>query len=110
MTGGICMTELYTSIAWFQAKEGRNADFIAAFHDSGMVTRSTALDGCHDITLFASVDGSNQYFVIGHWDSKEWYDIWQQKAVSEAPPEAMARMMDSIERNRLGVLMKEVIR
>ena len=103
------MSVTYTSIAWFKAKEGRNADFVAAFHDAGMVTRSTALDGCRDITLFESVDGTNQYFVIGHWDSKEWYALWQEKAVPEAPPGTIARMTDAIERNRLGVLMMEVV-
>ena len=101
------MSGIYTSIAWFKAKEGRNADFVAAFHDAGMVTRSTALEGCRDITLFESVDGTNQYFVIGHWESKESYALWQEKAVAEAPPEALARMTDAIEKNRLGVLMKE---
>lgn len=99
----------YTSIAWFKAKEGRNADFVRAFHDAGMVTRSTALEGCRDITLFESADGTNQYFVIGHWDSEESYARWQELAVPGAPPEALARMTDAIERNRLGVLMTEVI-
>ena len=100
----------YTSIAWFKAKVGREADFVEAFHAAGMVTRSTALEGCRDITLFGSVDGTNQFFVIGHWDSKESYALWQEKAVAEAEPGAIERMLETVERNRLGVLMMEVER
>lgn len=102
------MKQSFTSFAWFQAKEGRNQEFIEAFHDAGMVTRSTALDGCRDITVFESVDGTNQYFVIGHWDSKESYALWQTKAVAEAPPGSIERMTNEVERNRLGVLMMEI--
>jgi heme-degrading monooxygenase HmoA len=104
------MSELYTSIIWFKVKDGMNAEFVSAFHDAGMVTRSTALEGCHDITLFEAADGTNQYFVIGHWDSREWYDEWQRRAVPEAPREAMKRMSNAIEENRSGVLVKEVVR
>lgn len=104
------MNQIFTSIAWFQAKEGRNKEFIEAFHAAGMVSRSTALEGCRDITVFESADGTNQYFVIGHWDSKEAYALWQEKAVAEAPPGSIDRMISEVERNRLGVLMTEIVR
>ena len=104
------MSQTYTSVAWFQAKEGRTKEFLDAFHAAGMVTRSTALEGCRDITVFESVDGSNQFFVVGHWDSKEAYAMWQEKAVAEAPPGAIDRMIAEVKRNRLGVLMTEVVR
>ena len=104
------MDQTYTSIAWFQAKEGRNKEFIDAFHAAGMVSRSTALEGCRDITVFESVDGTNQYFVVGHWDSEEAYALWQEKAVAEAPAGSIDRMIGEVERNRLGVLMTEIVR
>lgn len=102
------MSEPYTSVAWFKVKEGRNADFERAFHDAGMLTRSSALEGCLDTRLYLSTDGTNQYFVIGHWDSKESYALWQELAVPGAPKEALGRMLDALETNRLGVLMLPV--
>lgn len=102
------MSEPYTSVAWFKVKEGRNADFESAFHEAGMLTRSSALDGCIDTRLYQSTDGTNQYFVIGEWDSEETYALWQQMAVPGAPKDALGRMTDSLERNRLGVLMTPV--
>ena len=104
------MNQTYTSVAWFQAKEGRTKEFLDAFHAAGMVTRSTALDGCRDITVFESVDGTNQFFVVGHWDSMEAYALWQEKAVAEAPPGSIEKMIAEVDRNRLGVLMTEVVR
>lgn len=102
------MSEVYTSVAWFKAKEGRNADFVAAFHAAGMLSRSSVLEGCLDTCLYESADGSNQYFVIGHWDSKESYALWQTMAVPEAPEGSIERMMETLEHNRLGVLMLPV--
>lgn len=99
------MSESYTSVAWFKVKEGRNDDFERGFHDAGMLTRSASLDGCLDTRLYQSTDGTNQYFVIGHWDSKESYALWQEMAVPGAPKEALRRMTDALEENRLGVLM-----
>lgn len=104
------MTTPFTSIAWFKVKEGRNADFVSAFHDAGMLSRSSKLEGCLDTCLYQSTDGTNQYFVIGHWDSEETYALWQQMAVPGAPKEALARMTDALESNRLGVLMLPVSR
>ena len=102
------MTTPFNSIAWFKVKEGRNADFVSAFHDAGMLSRSSKLEGCLDTCLYQSTDGTNQYFVIGHWDSEETYALWQQMAVPGAPKEALARMTDALESNRLGVLMSPV--
>lgn len=102
------MSESYTSIAWFKVKEGRNIDFVSGFHDAGMLTRSASLEGCLDTQLYQSTDGTNQYFVIGHWDSQESYALWQEMAVPGAPPEALQRMTDALEKNRLGVLMLPV--
>lgn len=102
------MSEPYTSIAWFKVKEGRNADFERAFHDAGMLTRSSALEGCLDTRLYQSTDGTNQYFVIGHWYSKESYALWQELAVPGASKDALDRMSDALETNRLGVLMLPV--
>ncbi len=102
------MGETYTSVAWFKVKQGRNADFESAFHDAGMLTRSSALDGCLDTRLYRSSDDTNQYFVIGHWASQDAYALWQQMAVPGAPKEALDRMTDSLEKNRLGVLMLPV--
>lgn len=102
------MSEPYTSVAWFKVKEGRNADFVSAFHDAGMLSRSAALEGCIDTVLYQSTDGTNQYFVIGHWDSQESYALWQEMAVPGAPKEALWRMTDALETNRLGVLMLPV--
>lgn len=102
------MSEPYKSVAWFKVKEGRNADFESAFHEAGMLTRSSALDGCIHTRLYKSTDGTNQYFVIGEWDSEETYALWQQMAVPGAPKDALERMTDSLERNRLGVLMTPV--
>ena len=99
------MSEPYTSVAWFRVKEGCNNDFECGFHDAGMLTRSALLEGCLDTRLYRSSDGSNQYFVIGHWDSKESYALWQEMAVPGAPQDALKRMTDSLEKNRLGVLM-----
>lgn len=99
------MSEPYTSIAWFKVKEGRNADFESAFHDAGMLSRSSALEGCIYTRLYKSTDDTNQYFVIGHWESQESYALWQEMAVPGAAPEALQRMTDALEKNRLGVLM-----
>ena len=102
------MSTVFTSVAWFKVKEGRKADFVSAFNDAGMLTRSSKLEGCLDTCLYQSTDDTNQYFVIGHWDSKETYAQWQQLAVPGAPKEALARMRDALETNRLGVLMLPV--
>ena len=69
------MNQIFTSIAWFQAKEGRNKEFIDAFHAAGMVSRSTALEGCRDITVFESADGTNQYFVVWRRATEEAYAL-----------------------------------
>ena len=99
------MDELYTSVAWFKAKDGHTEDFESAFFDSGMKSRCLTVPGCVDITVFRSADDSNQYFMIGHWTSKEAYALWQERAVAEAPAEPFARLVDAVEKNRLGVLL-----
>lgn len=102
------MNNEYTSVAWFKVKPGMNADFERAFHDAGMLTRSSALEGCISTRLFRSTDDSDQYFVIGRWTSSESYAQWQEIAVPGAPKDALKRMTDSLETNRLGVLMLPV--
>ena len=100
------MAEPYVSIAWFRVKPGRNQDFERAFHDAGMLTRPEATGGYLGARLHRATDGSNQYFVLGHWTTVESYAQWQTIAAEGAPREALNRMMDALEKNRPGVLVE----
>ncbi len=100
------MADPYTSVAWFTVKSGRHSDFEQAFHDSGMLTRPEVIDGYLGARLFRSADDSRQYCVIGHWTSVGAYAEWQKMASRDAPQEALARLGESLESNRLGVLFE----
>jgi heme-degrading monooxygenase HmoA len=100
------VADSFTSVAWFTVQDGRHADFESAFHDSGMLTRPEIIDGYLGARLFRSTDDSRQYCVIGQWTSIAAYEEWQQMASRGAPQEALARLSDSIESNRLGVLFE----
>lgn len=100
------MANPYTSVAWFTVKPGRHSDFERAFHDAGMLTRPSVIDGYLGAQLFRSTDDSRQYCVIGHWTSLDSYAQWQQMASKDAPADALKRLGDALESNRLGVLFE----
>lgn len=100
------MDKPYTSVAWFTVKPHRAEDFESAFHDSGMLTRPSIIDGYLGAQLFRASDDSRQYCVIGHWTSLDSYAQWQTMASKDAPREALARLADALESNRLGVLFE----
>lgn len=96
----------FTSVAWFTVKPGKFSDFEDAFRDSGMLTRPASIEGYLGAHLYKSTDESRQYCVIGQWTTREAYAQWQEIASHNAPHEALIRLRESLESNRLGVLFE----
>lgn len=84
----------YTSLITFRVAPGRSADFEAAFHRTGMLTRPRAVNGFLDAHLHRSLDDPDTYIVVGHWDTIDAYRDWQQRSAEHVP--GLTELVDTL--------------
>lgn len=96
------------SVIRFQVKPGREADFEAAFAETGMLTRPRELPGFRGAELVRSLADAGEYLVIGVWDDAETYREWQARSAADAPKEALRRLVDTLLDPRPGALYRLV--
>lgn len=82
------------SIIRLVIREGRNADFEAAFLKAGMLSRPKDLDPAFEGELLRSVDDRATYHVIATWSSAEAYAKWQATSAEGADEAAMALLAE----------------
>lgn len=90
------MSAAFHSLIRFQVKPGREADFEAAFQDSGMLTRPRAVPGYLGADLVRAAEGPCEYLVLGRWTSAEAYAAWQAISMADAPREALRRLVETL--------------
>ncbi|WP_374579620.1 antibiotic biosynthesis monooxygenase [Phenylobacterium sp.] len=95
------------SVIRFRVKPGREADFEAAFGQTGMLTRPRAIDGFLGAELVAAESGG-EYLVIGAWRDAEAYRAWQAVSAADAPREAMRALLDTLADPRPGAVYRIV--
>jgi heme-degrading monooxygenase HmoA len=98
----------FRSIIWFKVRPGAETDFESAFDDAGMLTRPIQIDGFGGAELLRSTTSPHEYYVVGTWSSPAAYAAWHAISNNGAPPEALARLIDSIAEHRPGQLFRAV--
>ncbi|WP_374658542.1 antibiotic biosynthesis monooxygenase [Phenylobacterium sp.] len=96
------------SVIRFQVKPGREADFEAAFAETGMLSRPRQIQGFLGAELVKDLAGDGEYLVIGLWSDAEAYRSWQAVSAAGAPREAMGRLLDALVDPRPGRLYGRV--
>ena len=92
------------SVIRFQVKPGREAEFEAAFAETGMLSRPRRIEGFLGAELVKDLGGAGEYLVIGLWSGAESYRAWQAASTAQAPREAMGRLLDTLVDPRPGRL------
>ena len=67
----------YTSIIRFLVKPGRESTFEAAFAETGMLQRPSAINGFVKAELVRSLDDPSAYYVVGEWETEQAYADWE---------------------------------
>lgn len=101
---------MYKSIITFDVRSGMEAEFEAAFHAAGMLTRPTAIPGFQGAELVRAIDDPARYAVLGQWETRESYAQWQAVAQSGAPRDALQKLAACLLNPQPGRLYKAVTR
>jgi heme-degrading monooxygenase HmoA len=96
------------SVIRFQVKPGREGEFEAAFAETGMLTRPRDVPGFVGAELVRGLEGQGGYLVIGTWTDEQAYREWQRRSASGAPAGALARLLETLENPKPGVLYEVV--
>lgn len=100
-------TPIYTSLIAFSTHPGREADFIAAFAECGMLSRPEAIQGFVSAQLLQQSDDPTEFAVVGLWRSPEAYAAWQKVSQSGAPQVALLALASSVARTGPGRLFRQ---
>jgi len=99
------VTARYRSHVEFRPKPGREAEFVAAFHACGMLTRPQEIPGFVVAHLYRD---DAAYVVIGEWETRESYAAWRAVAQRGAPADALRALGASIDAVTPGRLLEAV--
>ncbi len=83
---------MHVSFIEFRVLPGREADFVAAFADCGMLTRPREIDGFVSAELVRDRQDGARFAVVGAWRTAQAYAAWQAVSQSGAPRPALARL------------------
>jgi heme-degrading monooxygenase HmoA len=95
----------FRSIIEFAVKQGREREFVEAFHAAGMLTRPKSIDGFVEAELMCA---GSTFVVIACWHEAEAYAEWQAVSQREAPVDALNALAETIERVRQGRLFERM--
>jgi heme-degrading monooxygenase HmoA len=84
------------SVIRFHVAAGREADFEAAFAAAGLLIRPRAIQGFVDAELARSLATPGEYLVVARWASADAYRAWQQVSLTEAPPDALGALLETL--------------
>jgi heme-degrading monooxygenase HmoA len=83
------------SIATFQAKPGRGADFEAAYREGRFLERAVTNPGFIRGELLRVIDDPDRFVAIAEWVDADAYAAWQA-AYDRLPAEPTAAMFDAL--------------
>jgi heme-degrading monooxygenase HmoA len=87
---------IYRSVLRFHVREGKSAEFEAAYGAGEFLTRAADVPGFIRADLLKEDGQADEYVAMAEWEHKEAYLEWQERIPKVVPQEVLVALLETL--------------